>query len=159
MKTYLSLLSIILFATTACTKKTDVINQNRIPAPVPVIFVILNADGNNMITSKNDKVTVSYTDNGVEKTSTCVLGKIQISLADTTTSQKYKGIGAGSDMSSFSMRQTNPIKTFYLYLNGVKLGTVYYDYVNYAQKSFTFNNEPVMMDQSTYPWVNLIKVK
>lgn len=157
MKTVIIFLSISLLAIISCTKKnTDI---SGIPAPIPVKFVIVNPEGRSMIHSKNDVVSITYMDNGVEKSLTNTLNKIQMSSTDTTTTKKYNGIGVGCDMSGLSMRKTNPVKTFYLSLNGVRLGTIYYDYVNYVQKSFTFNNENVLMDTSVYPGVNVVNIK
>lgn len=159
---------ILLFLFCFACKKSSIpypTNQSCTMPPSPVRFVVLDKNGKNLISSKGDLVTISFLENGVEKILTSIIFKIKDSNYDTTTSNKYNGLGVGSPLGDYSVRNTNPIKTFNLNINGKKIGIIYYDLIRtnweqdcYSEKSYLFNGVDVKKDKSVIPDVSILQL-
>lgn len=149
------------------TDQMQVISSSCTSPPAPVVMVLLNKKGNNLVLTATDKVVISYSENGQIQTIACMLE----SLVDATTRQpttKYTGMAVGCDLGSYSVRQTNPIKTFQVTVNSQVAGTIYYDLQPNIPRnsigirdcfkviSFQLNTVPVQTDDTVMPYAAVL---
>ncbi len=113
-------------AISACNKP----GYHDIP-PEPIFFELVGQNGKSLVSSKNDVVSISYTDNGVTKTFNAGIYQLNASVSDTSASKNYNGlyIMDHAGMADVELGpEPNPAHNFNLALNGVNLGTIYLDY-------------------------------
>ena len=140
----------LLFLTATISVLLFSCKNNLSPSPSVSIqpgrfYVILDKNGNNLIHSLNDNLTVSYVLNGKTVTNRLNIYKIQKSATDTTqVTSKFNGF-AFSDINYNSVGQSesyivfnsiyNYVRTFNLTLNGKDTGVIYWDF-NANEKSY-----------------------
>lgn len=90
-------------------------------------MVLLDKQGHNLVKSVADKVVISYTDNGQTQTIPCVIRPVQDTGTGQPTTKYDGGLGVGCALGGYSVRQSNPIKTFQVIVNSQAAGTIYYD--------------------------------
>jgi len=156
MKTLMYLLAIFLFVVSSCKKP----NINAYTPPSHIYFVIIGKDGKNIIHSVKDSLKVIYILNGVTKTSHLTVYKVQVSASDTTAVSKYNGFVISDRDKAFELQgyitdaSDGGVRNFNLYLNGVSIGTIYFDYLGYVSlpnppppsSTFTFGGVPATTD-------------
>lgn len=152
MKKIIYLIAILYFTISSCKKP-----GNEYTVPAAIYFDLIGKDGNNLIHSLKDSLSVTYVLNGVTETSWLTIYKVQTSPTDTTSVTKYNG---------FVVTDRNPIdnqgyisspsgagvRNFNLYLNGANIGSIYLDYWGYLSSypqptspTFTFKGVPVTL--------------
>lgn len=162
---------VLLVGAVSC-KKTDsdqtqkIISSCTVP-PSPVTFVLLNKQGNSLVTTSADQVVLSYSENGQTRTIPCIVGPLQ-DAATHQPSTKYGGLVVGCSIGDYSVRQNNPIKAFQVTVNNQAAGTIYYDLQPNTDRtptgvqdcfkliSFQFNTVPVQMDQTVMPFTAIL---
>lgn len=164
MKAALILIMCLLFFTHLISCKTQIspplagqLNQNCGFPPAPTTFVVLDKAGHSLIKSTDDELTISFTENGQTNHVAYVIRQ----LSDTT---KYGSLGVDCEISSYSVRQGSPIKTFQLSINGQNAGTIYYDIEKvdfskgcYKVNSFKFNGVEVKTDITLEPFMSVLQ--
>lgn len=166
MKTLNLIPFLLLVGAGSCTKAdsdpTQQISSSCTAPPAPVTFVLVDKQGHSLVTSGTDQVVVSYRENGQPKTVPCVIGPL-LDAATHQPSAKYGGLLVGCSLGAYSVRQTNPVKTFQVTVNNQAAGTIYYDLQPNAARtvtgvadcfqliSFRFNAVPVQLDQTVMP--------
>ena len=157
------LLTIVL---SSCNKPIVLNNCGCGVSAQPILFDILDKNGNNIIHSVNDTLLVTYVlDNGVTVTNRLDILKVQVSTTNTTQVSTYNGfvisdfnptISSVEEgyMSSLPVGvysiQTHSIHNFKFYLNSALIGTVYFDYLQseklglsaVSYPGFTLNGTP-----------------
>lgn len=135
--------------------------------PAPVTFVLLDKQGKNLVTSVSDQIYLSYSDNGQTQIIPCVIGPLQ-DAATRQPTNKYGGLLIGCSIGDYSVRQSNPIKTFQVMVNNKAAGTIYYDLQPNTTRnlagtsdcfkliSFQFNTTPVQIDQNVMPFAAVL---
>ena len=142
----------LLFLTATISVLLFSCKNNLSPSPSVSIqpgrfYVILDKNGNNLIHSLNDNLTVSYVLNGKTVTNRLNIYKIQKSATDTTqVTSKFNGF-AFSDINYNSVGQSesyivfnsiyNYVRTFNLTLNGKDAGVIYWDFNAYGASIVT----------------------
>jgi hypothetical protein len=123
---------------------------------------LLSKQGTSLVTTSADQVVLSYNENGQTRTLPCTIGPLQ-DVATHQPSAKYGGLLVGCNIGDYSVRQTNPIKTFQVTVNNQAAGTLYYDLQRNAARTTTgvqdcfkliscqFNTVPVQTDQTVLP--------
>ena len=172
MKTVSLIPFLVLLVGAVGCKKTDSDQTQKIISsctapPSPVMFVLLNKQGNSLVTTSADQVVLSYSDNGQTRTIPCVIGPLQDAATRQPTA-KYGGLLIGCSIGDYSVRQTNPIKTFQVTVNNQGAGTIYYDLQPNTDRtptgvqdcfkllSFQFNTVPVQIDQTVMPFAAVL---
>jgi len=129
----------------------------------PIVFEVLDKNGNNIIHSVNDTLMVTYVSkNGVTVSNRLDIYKIQASETDTTMSKIYNGfvvsdadpsptvgipgyitVASGGNIGSFGKTPAGVVN-FNFSLNGKSIGAVYFDYWRAFTTSpyFTLNGTP-----------------
>jgi hypothetical protein len=113
-------------------------------------YVVLDKNGNNLIHSLNDNLTVSYVLNGTTVTNRLNIYKIQKSATDTTqVTSKFNGFafsdinyipdGLGNSFIIVNSAFGN-VRTFNLTLNGKDAGVIYLDFNAYETSYFADPN-------------------
>jgi hypothetical protein len=149
------------------TDQTPAIISSCTSPPAPVVMVLLDKQGHNVVTTATDQVAITYSNNGQTQNIPCTVG----SLVDATTRQpttKYTGLAVGCDLGSYSIRQTNPIKTFQVIVNTKAVGTIYYDLQPnpnltstgvqdcFSLIAFKLNTIPIQIDNTVMPSVAVL---
>jgi hypothetical protein len=147
--------------------QTPAIIKSCTSPPAPVVLVLLDKQGRNVVTAATDQVVISYTSNGQRQTIPCTLG----SLVDASTRQPttaYSGLAVGCDLGSYSIRQADAVKTFQVVVNAKTAGTLYYDLQPNPNRtatgvqdcfqlvSFRWNALPVQLDNTVMPAVAVL---
>lgn len=165
------LLALVLGGMVGCKKADSDYTQQIISSctspPAPVVMILLDKKGNNLVKTAADKVVISYKEAGQTITIPCTFG----SLEDASTRQptaKYPGLAVGCEFGSYSIRETKPAKTFQIMVNDQAAGTVYYDLQpNTARTStgvqdcfklisFQLNTRAVPTDETVRPFVAVL---
>jgi hypothetical protein len=153
MKTAVPILAFILLVANSCSK----ICGCELPPPFhPLNFEIVDKNGNSLVSSLKDTVSITYADNNytnTNKTIRLALRKLYTSFQDTTTvSLKYNGIYI-TDYGQMSILsgQNPPVSNFNLSVNGVNEGVIYINFRQYqatfpqlSASAFTFNSMPAI---------------
>jgi ABC-type glycerol-3-phosphate transport system substrate-binding protein len=151
----------LLTAAMACKKTAAVVADTNIDPPQPISFELFGQDGKNLMTSINDKVTITYTS---VSGATVTLPKVLVEkFPDTTASKKYNGLWindysgmSGAELSSGAYAPLkNDSKNFNIVLNGKSLGSIYLDYQPFintypalSSTALTLNNIPAVQDRN-----------
>ncbi len=161
-------LGISLFAFTSCDKFGG--GCTPVPAPKTLQFEILDKDGNSLISSLKDSVSVSYQDNSipsapVTKTAPLYITKNYVYPDTTKVSTKYNGLLIVGQNILVLSSQLPSLKTFTLMVNKKSVGTIFVDYAQYQSTypnlttaAFTFNNQNVVYDSSTQVGLELLQL-
>lgn len=161
----------LLMGAVSCTKtdsdQTQKISSSCAAPPAPITFVLLNKQGNSLVTTNADQVILSYSENGQTQTIPCVIGPLQDAATHQTTI-KYGGLLVGCNIGEYSIRQTTPIKTFQVKVNNQAAGTIYYNLQPNPDRtmtgvqdcfkliSFQFNTVAVQIDQTVMPFAAVL---
>ena len=125
-------------------------------------FVVIDRNGNSLVSTLKDSVSVTYLDNAstyTNKTIGLTIAKNYTNYPTDTTSvsPKYNGLYI-SDYGRLSALsgQSPAINTFNLSINGKSIGVIYINYSNYQMSypnltvdALTFNNTQAALDAST----------
>jgi len=167
------LIAMLLLIAGSCKKQ--VINSgNQTTAAPPLIYVIVDKNGNNILTSPNDSLTFVYNNNNKFNDAIIDLNLVQGNLSQDYLSlyKKYNDVLANDSkmiqlslgiVSPNSTTLTTPVHTFNLIFNGQSLGTIYFEYLqqhtNWQEaKVFTFNNLQVKMDSTSGAHIYVIQL-
>ncbi len=152
----------------SCKKATPNIVGSCGSPPQPVGMILLDKQGHNLVKSVADKVVFSYVDNGQTQTIPCVIKPLQDLSTGQPTTKYDGGLGVGCDLGGYSVRQSNPIKTFQVIVNSQAAGTIYYDLQKntlqssatvqdcFTVISFQLNTVPVQTDKTVIPFVAVL---
>ncbi|MBS1526808.1 MAG: hypothetical protein JST19_14225 [Bacteroidetes bacterium] len=158
MKTLGYLTFLLVFITVSC-KKTGV-NKDTVPAKVQ--FEIVDKNRVSLVNSLNDSVRISYKLNGVSYISHLHIYRVQTSPTDTTHISKYNGFvisdwNQTNDQGYISSASAAGVRNFDLYLNGVNIGTLYWDYWGYLSFSYPppASSDKVMLNSIPAKWDTL----
>lgn len=149
MKTFAFLvLSALSFNMMACKKTSD-----KAVTPLPhIYFTVTDKNGENVIHSVKDVVTISYVLNGKTVTNGLHVFKVKQSATDSTPVAKYDGYvisdqnyekGSGYMTIASNGGDLKPVRNFDLFLNGTKLGVIYFDFNTWGSTSATVTQNPV----------------
>lgn len=172
MKLLKQLPLLVLMTGLVSCKKTDSDQTQKIISscttpPAPVTFVLLSKQGQTLVTSSADQVVLVYSENGHSQTISCVIAPLQDAATRQPTA-KYGGLVIGCNIGDYSVRPTNPVKTFQVLVNNQAAGTLYYDLKPNADRtsvgvqdcfkllSFQFNTAPVQVDQTVMPFAAVL---
>jgi len=137
MKTILRFAIVPLVILAFSCKKSTIHPNCCVVNTQPILFEIVDKNGNSVIHSVNDNLSVSYVNSsGLPVTQQLDIFRVQKSATDTTRSSDYNGFiisdgdtrtpGKVGYMSTTSGDGT--ITSFKLYLNNQLLGPVFFDY-------------------------------
>jgi hypothetical protein len=108
--------------------------------PGPILFEIVDKNGNNIIHSANDTLVVTYVSNvpnGFGVSNRLNIFKIQVSQTDTALSKVYNGFvisdytwqyNLGYMSANSGTLHQSITNTYQFYLNGKSIGNVYFDF-------------------------------
>ena len=135
-------------------------------------FVVLDRNGNSLISTLKDSVAVTYqevnTSNAVHTLRLTINKNYTNYPADTTSvSAKYNGLYITDNAQLSVLSSQSPaINTFNLSINGKSMGVIYINYSNYQMSypnltvdAFTFNNTQAVLDASTNNNLELLKLQ
>jgi hypothetical protein len=164
MKTKIVILIIVLFAGDSCRKVCGCFLP---PAPKSLNFEVLDKDGNSLVKSLSDSVSITYPDNNFSNkniTEKLTLRKLYTDFSDTTIRASYYN---GIYITDFSRMcglssQNPPANNFHLKVNGVEVGVLVYSYTQFqatypalSKAGLSFNDAPTIYMHG----VTLLQVK
>ncbi|HEY8781367.1 MAG TPA: hypothetical protein VIM16_07135 [Mucilaginibacter sp.] len=169
MKKSMYLLATLLVIASSCKK--PIINAgNQTSTPPPLMYVVLDKNGNNILDTPGlpkDSVTLTCSVSGVN-TQFCDSIFYVFKKNNEIVAFDYKMILLSTGVLALSpLQTTSPVNTFNLSYHGTFLGTVYFEYLgwNHSQttswqeaKVFTFNNLPVKIDSASGAHIYVIQL-
>lgn len=149
----------LFFSLAACKKP----GGREYTVPAKIQFEIIGKDGTSLIHSIKDSVVVTYIMNSVAYTHQLHTYKVQVSANDTTLVSKYNGFvisdwDPATNQGYISSPSGGGVRNFNVFLNGVSIGTLYWDYWGYlslgspppaSSEKVTLNSHPVKWDSLT----------
>lgn len=170
---------ILLLAMLSCRhdQPVDVLEQMRKlqdtcpDVPYSAILVILDKQGNNLITSVEDVVTTTPVSATTARPIHNSVFRLRQNSADTTLSTKYggKGLAVGSAIPTYSMSgkpDRVPINPYLLAINGKTIGKIACNVkaLSFQDGCFTptivqFDDQVVPIDSTVVPWAYIIQLK
>ncbi len=170
MKTLMSLLVIMLCIASSC-KKRVVYSGNHTSAPPPLMYVIVDKNGRNILDTLGlikDTVTLAYNVNG-GNVHFCDSIPYGINKNNKAVAWDYTMFLLSEGMNPSHPSQTiTPVNTFALSYHGNFLGTIYFEYSGWVfnqyaswqqAKVFNFNNTPVKIDSASGEHIYVIQLQ
>jgi len=156
MKAFVYIIAVLGLGFFSCKKQSTsselICGCVPLPFPHSILFDIIDKNGNNIIHSANDTLLITYVQNGLNMSIRLDIFKAQVSATDATPVSKYNGFVVSDAYAAEQGFMTdasigNPgVRNFNLYLNGISIGTIYYDDLTAV---FTLNGTPATIGNTS----------